>query len=124
MQKCIIISPIINACEIFLLLLWKIRKFMASQLHDTLARIVSKTSILMEKYQALEARNHELSEKLSMMESDNEILRREVEKLQHDVSYLRMSHTIASTPEQVRSSQAIISRIVRDIDQCIAQLNT
>ena len=80
---------------------------MASQLHDTLARIVSKTSILMEKYQALEARNHELSE-----------------KLQHDVSYLRMSHTIASTPEQVRSSQAIISRIVRDIDRCIAQLNT
>ena len=97
---------------------------MASQLHDTLARIVSKTSILMEKYQALEARNHELSEKLSMIESDNEILRREVEKLQHDVTYLRMSHTIASTPEQVRSSQAIISRIVRDIDRCIAQLNT
>ena len=37
--------------------------------------------------------------------------------------YLKVSHKIAPTPEDVKTSQALITELVRNIDKCISQLN-
>ncbi len=99
---------------------WKV---MANELQDTLLRIVAKSNVLVEKYHAIvESRNAVEQENVRLRE-ENEKLREEVERVGRENAYLRMARTIAPTPESVTSSKAMISRIVRDIDKCINQLN-
>ena len=94
---------------------------MAAELQETLSRVLRKSSILVEKYQALLARHDESQALLS--ESELERLRAEVERLTRENEFLRMAHSIGSSPEALARGRQMISKMVRDIDKCIAQLN-
>ena len=96
---------------------------MANELQQTLARIINKSNILVEKYHALESANAELAsekeqliEEIAKMKRANELLRQENE-------YLKMARVIAPDLDNVDSARTTISTLVRDIDKCIAQLN-
>ena len=97
---------------------------MASELHDTLARLQRKSAILIEKYQALLGECQLAQNELDSTRQRVQELEARVEQLETDNQYLRMAHTIAPSPESVAQSRAMISKLVRDIDRCISQLNT
>ena len=101
----------------------KFWKEMASELQETLTRIVNKSNILIEKYHALEDENKHLVEQVAQLQSEVERLRKEGEHLEIDNRYLKVAHNIAPDAESAKSAKAIISSLVRDIDRCISQLN-
>ena len=96
----------------------------ATELQQRLERIVSKSTVLVEKYQQLRARLQSAEERIAALERDNEQLRGELERAQRESHYLRTARTLATTPEQVSDVRLMINRMVRDIDKCITQLNT
>lgn len=95
---------------------------MASNLQDTIQRIVNKSNILLEKYNALMDDKHRLEEENVSLKSSSAKLKSEVERLRQENEYLRLARSISSTPEQVEENKARISKLVRDIDKCISQL--
>ena len=97
---------------------------MASELHDRLERLQRKSAVLIEKYQALLAQSQQTMRELEESHASNARLKAQIEHLEHENEYLRLSHTVAPTAESVAQTRAIISKLVRDIDRCISQLNT
>jgi len=96
---------------------------MANELQQTLARIINKSNILIEKYHALEqanqalaTRNEQLLDDIEQMKKNNELMRQEIE-------YLKMARVIAPDIDNLDYAKATISKMVRDIDKCISQLN-
>lgn len=96
---------------------------MANELQQTLARIINKSNILIEKYHALEqanqalaTRNEQLLDDIEQMKKNNELMRQEIE-------YLKMARVIAPDIVNLDHAKATISKMVRDIDKCISQLN-
>ena len=83
---------------------------MASQLQDSLSRIVNKSAIMMEKYRLLVSRNETMSQQLE-------------EQQALVVSLREQARTLAPTPESIAHGRKVIAKIVRDIDKCISQLN-
>ncbi len=96
---------------------------MASELQDTLSRIVNKSNILIEKYRVLHAEKEELEVQLEVLKEDFEKLRKENETLKQQNEYLTMARNIAPDPEKAAQARSVISSLVRDIDKCISQLN-
>lgn len=96
---------------------------MANELHDTLARIIGKSNVMVERYRAMAAAKEKTDQENAEVKAENEKLRMEIERVKRENEYLRMAHTIAPTPESVAKSKSMISKIVRDIDKCINQLN-
>ena len=96
---------------------------MASELQETLNRIVNKSNILIEKYHALEAENKTLAEQVESLRSELTQLKKLDEQLQLDNKYLKIARTLSPTPEEAKEAKQIIASLVRDIDKCISQLN-
>lgn len=96
---------------------------MAKELQDTLARIIGKSTVMVERYHAIAAAKAATDEEIAAVRAENEKLRIEIERVKRENEYLRMAHAIAPTPESVAASKSMISKIVRDIDKCINQLN-
>ena len=95
---------------------------MASNLQDTLQRVVNKTYILIEKYRALLEEKRRVDAANESLSSKNVALEKEIERLRQENEYLRLARSISSTPEQTEANRARISKLVRDIDKCISQL--
>lgn len=97
---------------------------MASELSERLERLQRKSAVLVEKYQVLVAQNQQMAHELEESNTQNARLLAEVEQLKLDNEYLRLAHTVAPTADSVTQTRAMISKLVRDIDRCISQLNT
>ena len=95
---------------------------MASNVQDTLQRVINKSKILTEKYRALMDERRRVEAANESLSSKNEALEKEIERLRRENEYLRLARTISSTPEQTEANRARISKLVRDIDKCISQL--
>lgn len=95
---------------------------MATDLHSTIERILNKSSVLVEKYHALEAEKLNAELKIRQLQEEIATLKKELEQLRQDNEYLRMARTIAPSYEQLAESRTIISQLVRDVDKCISQL--
>ncbi len=96
---------------------------MANELQQTLARIINKSNILVEKYHALEGANAELASEKEQLVEEIEKMKRANELLQQENEYLKLARTVAPDLNDVETARTTISTLVRDIDKCIAQLN-
>lgn len=96
---------------------------MANELQQTLARIINKSNILVEKYHALERVNASLASEKEQLVEEIEKMKRANELLQQENEYLKLARVVAHDLKDVEHARATISTLVRDIDKCIAQLN-
>ena len=96
---------------------------MANELQQTLARIINKSNILVEKYHALMSANAELASEKEQLVEEIEKMKRANELLQQENEYLKLARVVAPDLNDVENARATISTLVRDIDKCIAQLN-
>ncbi len=95
---------------------------MATDLHSTIERILSKSSVLVEKYHALEQERLNAEKEIKQLQNEVKALRKEVELLRQDNEYLRIARSITPSFEQLAESRSIITQLVRDVDKCISQL--
>ncbi|MBR5640491.1 MAG: hypothetical protein IKW83_12340 [Muribaculaceae bacterium] len=96
---------------------------MANELQQTLARIINKSNILVEKYHALETANAEMASEKEQLVEEIEKMKRANELLQQENEYLKLARVVAPDLNDVEHARTTISTLVRDIDKCIAQLN-
>ena len=96
---------------------------MASELQETLARIVTKSKVLVDKYHVLNAEKERLEQVVAQLQSEMEVLKKENEKLSTDHHYLTMARHFVPNSEKAAEAKKMISSLVRDIDKCISQLN-
>lgn len=96
---------------------------MASELQETLARIVTKSKVLVDKYHVLNAEKERLEQVVAQLQSEMEVLKKENEKLSTDNHYLTMVLHFVPNSEKAAEAKKMISSLVRDIDKCISQLN-
>ena len=96
---------------------------MANELQQTLARIINKSNILVEKYHALESANAELASEKEQLVEEIEKMKRANELLHQENEYLKLARLVAPDLRDVEKARTTISTLVRDIDKCIAQLN-
>lgn len=96
---------------------------MASELQETLARIVTKSKVLVDKYHVLNAEKERLEQVAAQLQSEVEVLKKENEKLSTDNYYLTMARHFVPNSEKAAEAKKMISSLVRDIDKCISQLN-
>lgn len=61
---------------------------MASELQETLARIVTKSKVLVDKYHVLNAEKERLEQVVAQLQSEMEVLKKENERLSNDNHYL------------------------------------
>lgn len=95
---------------------------MAVDLHSTIERILSKSSVLVEKYHALEADKLNADKEIAKLNNEILALKKEVEQLRQDNEYLRLARTIAPSYDQLVESKIILNQLVREVDKCISQL--
>lgn len=95
---------------------------MGASLQNILNRLETKTDTIVGHCLALK-------EEIARLTAENEALREEISELQDlrthlsiENESLRVSHKIASTPDDLIASRRHIARLVRDIDKCISQL--
>lgn len=96
---------------------------MASELQETLARIVTKSKVLVDKYHVLNAEKERLEQVVAQLQSEMEVLKKVNEKLSTDNHYLTMARHFVPNSEKAAEAKKMISSLVRDIDKCISQLN-
>jgi len=96
---------------------------MANELQQTLARIINKSNILVEKYHVLESTNSKLVSEKEQLVEEIEQMKKENERLSQEIQYLKMARALAPNLDDVENARSTISTLVRDIDKCIAQLN-
>ena len=96
---------------------------MASELQETLARIVTKSEVLVEKYHVLSAEKERLEKIVAQLQEENENLKKENNQLLTDNEYLTIVRKIVPDSEHLGEAKNMISSIGRDIDKCISQLN-
>lgn len=95
---------------------------MAVDLHSTIERILSKSSVLVERYHALEADKLNADKEIAKLNNEILALKKEVEQLRQDNEYLRLARTIAPSYDQLVESKTILNQLVREVDKCISQL--
>ena len=95
---------------------------MATDLHSTIKRILSKSNVLVEKYQALEAEFEKVESEAVRLREENERLVKESQMLRSENDYLKLARSIVPSQDHLAESRAIVNQLVRDVDKCIAQL--
>lgn len=96
---------------------------MTTNLSELLQRLNNKSALLTERYGLLKVQSDELMSRYEALQEERDKLQVEIEQLRIENEYLKVSHKIAPTPEDVKTSQALITELVRNIDKCISQLN-
>lgn len=96
---------------------------MAGDLQQTLDRLSRKALGLTERYVAIRQKLKQVQEQLEERDRTIEQLTLKVETLSRENDYLKVVTTVHPSRADVERSRAVISRLVRQIDKCINELN-
>jgi len=96
---------------------------MPAELKDTLERLLSKTAILFEKYNLLLSQNSQMTEQLEDQSRELARLKEQVRVLKAENEYLQVARSVTPDGEKIAQYRQMVSKMVRDIDRCINQLN-
>lgn len=95
---------------------------MATDLTETLHRISDKARFLTQRYEVVAKERADALDRVAELQSALDERDRELEKLRMRVEYLTVSSSLAPNEEEVAKTRARLSRLIRDIDSCIADL--
>ena len=96
---------------------------MAIDLQQQLERVNAKTTLVLEKYALMQQRLEQARAEIARLNDELRRSRQSIEALEMRLEYLSVSHTVASSGEELQRAKAMISELVREIDLCIADLN-
>ncbi|WP_010521122.1 hypothetical protein [Aquimarina agarivorans] len=90
------------------------------QLIDTLE---NKLLVLLKTYTDSEKKNQSLQLALAEKEAENEDLKKKLTELKHQNDLLKNANALLGSDEYKRETKLKINALVKEIDQCIAQLS-
>ncbi len=96
---------------------------MAIDLQQQLERVNAKTTLVLEKYALMQQRLEQARTEIARLNDELRRSRQSIEALEMRLEYLSVSHTVASSGDELQRAKAMISELVREIDLCIADLN-
>ena len=89
---------------------------------------MSKREQLMEelsvKVRMLSQRYAETLEQLKQVSQANDLLREENKLLRHDIDSIKSAKVISLSQDNVKNARQEINQLIRQVDKCIALLNT
>lgn len=96
---------------------------MAGELQKKIDRVNTKTQLLLDRYTILLQRRESDLAQIAELQTEIETLRKENGRLQQENDFLKIATTIAPTRNDVNSTRELLTRLVREIDKCITDLN-
>ena len=78
---------------------------------------------MLEKYALMQQRLEQARAEIARLNDELRRSRQSIEALEMRLEYLSVSHTVASSGDELQRAKAMISELVREIDLCIADLN-
>lgn len=96
---------------------------MAVELQQTVDRIAAKSRIILERYEIMKRQVKADAERIAQLEDAIARTRAENDKLRSRIEYLGIAATVAPGREDVERTRALLARLIREIDKCIADLN-
>lgn len=88
-------------------------------LHTFEARV--RTMIL--EYNAVSERNYILESQINQLKKDQESLKQDLMKSQEMYANLKIAKMIEINDDEMKNARSRLSKLVREIDKCIALLN-
>ena len=96
---------------------------MAGELQKKIDRVNTKTQLLLDRYTILLQRRESDLAQIAELQAEIETLKKENGRLQQENDFLKIATTIAPTRNDVNSTRELLTRLVREIDKCITDLN-
>lgn len=95
---------------------------MAIDLQNRLDQIKVKSGMLVERYKQERQQREQLQESVSDCERQIKELKQQIARLKEENEMLKLNGLVNPSREDVENSRTILSKLVRDIDRCIADL--
>ncbi len=95
---------------------------MDTQVNDLVLRIEARTRQLIMQHEQLQERCSQLQAKLNVCEDRIQALQETNEELKNQYDHLKMAKYIDFADDDTKLIRKRISKMVRDIDKCIAML--
>lgn len=96
---------------------------MASEFQQVIDRVSAKMQILLDRYAIVNRRREEALARIDDLEREVVALTEQNRRLQAEVEFLKVATTISPDRADVEATRATLSRLVREIDKCITELN-
>ena len=95
---------------------------MVNNLKQPLERLRGKADILAERYRILLQDKQQADLRIEELSSTIKKQQNEINRLQQEVEHLKVVTTLTPDRKDVEKSRAFLSKLVRNIDKCIAEL--
>lgn len=95
---------------------------MSANIPDILARIGSNLKVLTDKYALAKNERDQALSKCKELEEQVAKLSAKLQQANSQIEYLRISHKIAPTEDDVLRARILLTNLVKKVDKCIAQL--
>lgn len=95
---------------------------MSAKIPDILDRLSGKLQLLVERHALVKAERDELQSECDDLRRKVEALTAALQQANTEIEYLRISHKIAPTEDDVLRSRILLTELVKKIDKCISQL--
>lgn len=96
---------------------------MASEFQQVIDRVSAKMQILLDRYAIVNRRREEALARIADLEREVAALTEQNRRLQAEVEFLKVATTISPDRADFEATRATLSRLVREIDKCITELN-
>ncbi len=95
---------------------------MEASLHSLITSLQSKLTAIDNRQQALNEERRALLQQVESLRTDLKDAAKRIEKLELDISFLRISHKLADSPDSIIEARRHISALIRRLDTSIALL--
>ncbi|MCC8038322.1 MAG: DUF3450 domain-containing protein [Bacteroidales bacterium] len=96
---------------------------MADNLQKTIDKLAAKAQLLVDRYTDMAKAYATANEKIDGLEAENRQQRGRIEALEQENMYLKMATTLKSSSADKKETRQLLTKLLRDIDQCINDLN-
>lgn len=95
---------------------------MSAKIHDILDRLRSKLNVLCDKYAIVRDERDQAVQQRDELQQKVDRLTAALQSANTEIEFLRISHKIAPTEDDVLRARILMTDLVKKVDKCIAQL--
>lgn len=95
---------------------------MSANIPEILDRLGSNLNLLCEKYALVREERDNVIAECEMLRRRMAELEAKLQQANTEIEYLKITHTLAPTADDVLRSRILITELVKKVDKCIAQL--
>lgn len=96
---------------------------MPSDIASTLTRLSEKSRFLTERFKVVTRERDEAQARVAQLEKQLRDSRHQLQLMQAEIEYLKVSSVLAPTAESVTATRGLIRELISEIDRCLVELN-